>query len=140
MAQRAFDVVVFGATGFTGGLVAEYLARNTKDVRWAIAGRDQGKLEAVKRKLDVPVPILIADARDAASLRALAGQTTAIATTAGPFALHGDELVAACVEAGTHYCDLSGEIQWIARMIERHHEAAKRTGARIVNACGYDSL
>jgi short subunit dehydrogenase-like uncharacterized protein len=140
MAQRAFDVVVFGATGFTGGLVAEYLARHTQGVRWAIAGRDRQKLEAVKQKLGLSVPILIADARDGASLRTLAGQATAIATTAGPFALHGDELVAACVELGTHYCDLSGEMQWIARMIERHHAAAQRSGARIVNACGYDSL
>ncbi len=140
MAARAFDVVVFGATGFTGGLVAEYLARHTAGVRWAIAGRDRAKLEAVKTKLGVDVPVLVADARDAHALRQLAGQTTVVATTTGPFALHGDELVAACVEHGTHYCDLSGETQWIARMIARHHEAARKSGARIVHACGYDSL
>jgi short subunit dehydrogenase-like uncharacterized protein len=140
MAARSFDVIVFGATGFTGGLVADYLARHTTGVRWALGGRDQAKLEAVRAKLGVDVPIVLADARDGRSLRALAEQTKVVATTTGPFALHGDELVAACVERGTHYCDLSGEMQWIARMIERHHAAAQRTGARIVNACGYDSL
>lgn len=146
MEARAFDVVVYGATGFTGGLVAEYLAQNVRGVRWAIAGRDQSKLERVRERLRAhdarldTLPLLIADAQDAAALRRLAGQTKVVATTAGPFALHGSELVAACVERGTHYCDLSGEMQWIARIIARHHGAAQAKGVRIVNACGYDSL
>jgi short subunit dehydrogenase-like uncharacterized protein len=140
MAPRAFDVVVFGATGFTGGLVAQYLARHAGEARWAIAGRDRAKLERVRAKLGREVPILLADAKDPLALRQLAAQTKVVATTAGPFALYGDELVAACVERGTHYCDLSGEMQWIARMIARHHSAAEASGARIVHACGYDSL
>lgn len=140
MATRAFDVVLFGASGFTGSLVAEYLARRLGGARWAIAGRDRAKLERVRERLGVPVEILIADARDGASLRALADKATAVATTAGPFALHGSELVAACVERNTHYCDLTGEMQWIKRMADRHHEAARANGTRIVHSCGYDSL
>ncbi|HEY6878486.1 MAG TPA: saccharopine dehydrogenase NADP-binding domain-containing protein [Polyangiales bacterium] len=140
MTTRAFDVVLFGASGFTGGLVAEYLARRPGGARWAIAGRDRAKLERVRERLGVPVEILIADARDGNALRALADKTTAIATTAGPFALHGSELVAACVERNTHYCDLTGEMQWVKRMADRHHEAARANGTRIVHSCGYDSL
>lgn len=135
---RDFDLVLFGATGFTGRLVADYLQRRAEPgrPRWAIAGRDRGKLEA----LGLTVPILVGDALDPAAVRGIAQRTTAVCTTAGPFARYGSELVAACAEAGTHYCDLTGEVQWMRRMIDAHHERARATGARIVHACGFDSV
>ena len=131
---RAYDVILFGATGFTGRLVADYL--KLQRPRWAIAGRNRGKLEA----LGLGVPIVVADALDPAAMRGLAEQTTAVCTTAGPFARYGSELVAACAEAGTHYADLTGEVQWMRRMIDRHHARARETGARIVHTCGFDSI
>jgi short subunit dehydrogenase-like uncharacterized protein len=133
---REFDLVLFGASGFTGRLVAEHLARSADQPRWAIAGRSRAKLEA----LGLGVQVLVADAHDRPALDALARRTKVICTTAGPYAKHGSELVAACAEAGTHYCDLTGEVQWMRRMIDRHHERARATGARIVHACGFDSI
>ncbi len=133
---RDFDLVLFGATGFTGRLVAEHLARSGDRPRWAIAGRTRGKLE----ELGLGVPVLVADAHDRPALDALARRTKVVCTTAGPYAKHGSELVAACAEAGTHYCDLAGEVQWMRRMIDRHHDRARATGARIVHACGFDSI
>jgi short subunit dehydrogenase-like uncharacterized protein len=143
-----FDVVVWGATGFTGRLVAEYLAqtREAHRAKWALAGRDLGKLEEVRRSLAAQVPscadlpLLKADARDAASLDALVARTRVVCTTVGPYARHGNELVAACVRAGTDYCDLTGEVQWMRRMIDAHHEQARASGARIVHTCGFDSI
>ncbi|MET0340835.1 MAG: saccharopine dehydrogenase NADP-binding domain-containing protein [Polyangiales bacterium] len=146
MAQRPFEVVVFGATGFTGQLVATYLARRYAGLRWAIAGRDRAKLAALRDQLAEIDPalselsLLVADGSDAASVRELAEQTVAIASTAGPFARHGSELVAACVERGTHYCDITGEVQWVQRMIHAHHRAAEAAGVRIVHCCGYDAV
>ena len=148
MSDRPFDVVVFGASGFTGGLVAEYLAANYGvggDLRWAIAGRNRGKLEAVRRSClpDAQVeslPVLIADSGDPDSLSALVRQTRVICTTVGPYARYGTPLVAACVEAGTHYCDLTGEVQWMARLIPQYQDAARTSGARIVHTCGFDSV
>ncbi len=136
MARRDFDLVVFGATGYTGSLVAKYIASHADQPRWAIAGRNAGKLEA----LGLGVPVLIADATDRASLDAVAARTQVVCTTVGPFAKHGDALVAACAEAGTHYCDLTGELQWHYRMIQAHHERATATGAKLVHSCGYDSI
>jgi len=133
---REFDLVLFGATGFTGRLVAEHLARSPEKPRWAIAGRDRGRLEA----LGLGVQALVADAHDRPALDALARRTNVVCTTAGPYAKYGSELVAACAEAGTHYCDLTGEVPWMRRMIDRHHERARATGARIVHACGFDSI
>ena len=133
---RDFDIVVFGATGFTGRLVAEYIAGHPDKPRWAIAGRNQAKLEA----LGLGVPVLIADAHDAAAVAAVARATEVVCTTVGPFAQYGSELLAACAEAGTHYCDLTGEVPWVRRMIDAHHERARATGARIVNSCGFDSV
>ncbi|HEX2685546.1 MAG TPA: saccharopine dehydrogenase NADP-binding domain-containing protein, partial [Kofleriaceae bacterium] len=135
---RDFDVIVFGATGFTGRLVADYLARcaDRDRLRWAIAGRDRDKLAA----LDLGVPILVGDALDPAAMREIAHRTKVVCTTTGPFARYGSELVAACAEAGTHYCDLTGEVPWMRRMIDLHHERARTTGARIVHACGFDSI
>ena len=143
-----FDIVVWGATGFTGRLVAEYLAK-TQDAhraRWALAGRDLGKLEKVRQGLTAiapafsELPLLVADARDAASLDALVPRTRVVCTTVGPYARYGSELVAACVRAGVSYCDLTGEVQWMRRMIDAHHEEAQKTGARIVHTCGFDSI
>ncbi len=150
MTRRSFDVVLWGATGFTGKLVAEYLAKtygtDGQRVRWAIAGRSREKLEAVRRLL-VPydptaakLPILIGKIDDAASMRAIAKQTLALCATAGPFAKYGSPVVDACVAEGTHYCDITGEVQWVKRMIERHHAAAQASGTRIVHCCGYDSI
>jgi short subunit dehydrogenase-like uncharacterized protein len=135
---RELDIVLFGATGFTGRLVAEYLAGAAKrePVRWAIAGRSHGKLAA----LGLGVPIIVADALDTAAMRALAQRTTCVCTTVGPFARYGSELVAACAAAGTHYCDLTGEVPWMRRMIDAHHDRARSTGARIVHTCGFDSI
>lgn len=144
--DRRYDVVVFGATGFTGTLVAEYLLRQygaSGDLRWALAGRSQAKLESVRKGLGeaaAPIDIVIADSNDEAALASVAESTAVVLTTVGPYALYGSKLVAACVEAGTHYCDLTGEPQWIRRMIDQHHERARETGARIVNCCGFDSI
>jgi short subunit dehydrogenase-like uncharacterized protein len=143
-----FDIVVWGATGFTGRLVAEYLARNQEShrARWALAGRDVKKLEEVRRSVATLVPacaelpLLVADAKDAASLDALVTRTRVVCTTVGPYARYGNELVAACARAGTDYCDLTGEVQWMRRMIDAHHEQARSSGARIVHTCGFDSI
>ncbi|HEU0030889.1 MAG TPA: saccharopine dehydrogenase NADP-binding domain-containing protein [Kofleriaceae bacterium] len=138
---RDFDLVVFGATGFTGQLVAQYIAGSAdrpdnNKLRWAIAGRNRGKLEA----LGLGVPVLVADALDPQAVDDIARRTSVVCTTAGPFAKYGSELVAACARNGTHYCDLTGEVQWMRRMIDAHHDRAKQTGARIVHACGFDSI
>jgi short subunit dehydrogenase-like uncharacterized protein len=142
--DREFDVILWGATGFTGRLVAEYLAgRYGGELRWALAGRNRGKLEAVRDGLGPAasgLPVLLADGDDLDSLDALAARTRVICTTVGPYALHGSGLVAACVGRGTHYCDLTGEVHWMRRMIDLHHDAARASGARIVHTCGFDSI
>lgn len=146
MSEREFDVVVYGATGFTGALVAEYLAERygcNGDVRWAIAGRSPDKLSALKDRLGdagAGLATIVADSSDGAALTELATRTRVVLTTVGPYALYGSKLVAACVTAGTHYCDLAGEVQWIRQMVDRHHERASETGARIVHCCGFDSI
>lgn len=147
MSDRKFDVVVWGASGFTGRLVAEYLIRqDLRDLRWALGGRNQQKLEEVRGELArrepraAHVPIVTADANDEASLRALAKSTRVIATTVGPFRKLGPPLVAACAREGTHYCDLTGEPHFVRDMIEAHDEEARGTGARIVHCCGFDSI
>ena len=141
--MKDFDLVLFGATGFTGRLVADYLAtaptREGRSIHWAIAGRNEQKLEAISQQLD-HVPILLADALDPASCRAIAERTRTVCTTVGPYGKYGSALVAACAEAGTHYCDLTGEVNWMREMIDAHHERATETGARIVHACGFDSI
>jgi len=135
---RELDLVVFGATGFTGRLVAEYLAgaAGRESVRWAIAGRNRDKLDA----LGLGVPVIVADALDPPAMQALARRTAVVCTTTGPFARYGNALVAACADAGTHYCDLTGEVPWMRRMIDAHHARARETGARIVHTCGFDSI
>ncbi|MGK5522106.1 saccharopine dehydrogenase family protein [Micromonospora sp. URMC 107] len=145
--QRTYDVVLFGATGFTGGLTAEYLARNAPPgLRWALAGRNPGKLAAVRDRLAAidpalaGLPLLTADVTDAGSLRAVAESARVVATTVGPYVHHGEPLIAACARAGTDYLDITGEPEFVDLMYVRHHAEAERTGARLVHACGFDSV
>jgi short subunit dehydrogenase-like uncharacterized protein len=140
MAEREHDVVVFGATGFTGALTAEYLAGAAGAGRWAIAGRSPDRLERVRERLSADVPIIVADIEDAASMRAMAESTRVVITTVGPYIHYGEPVVAACAAAGTHYVDLTGEPEFVDLMWLRHHEQAERTGARIVHSCGFDSI
>ena len=139
--MRDFDIVVFGATGFTGKLVAQYLARVGQE-RWAIAGRNPEKLRAVLDTLttNTPPEILVGDANDSNALHEIASRTVVVLTTVGPYAKYGDALVEACAAQGTHYCDLTGEVQWMRRTIDAHHEKAQQSGARIVHTCGFDSI
>jgi short subunit dehydrogenase-like uncharacterized protein len=141
------DVVVFGATGFTGGLTAEYLARHAPEgMPWALAGRNREKLEAVRARLTEisdrhgELALLEADAEDAASLRKVAESAKVVITTVGPYIHYGEPLVAACAAAGSDYVDLTGEPEFVDLMWLRHHEEAQRNGARIVHACGFDSI
>jgi short subunit dehydrogenase-like uncharacterized protein len=146
-AARSYDIVVFGATGYTGGLTAEYLARQAPaGTRWALAGRNRDKLEAVRARLAAISPacatldLLPADANDAASLQKVAASTRVIITTVGPYILHGEPLVAACAAAGTDYVDLTGEPEFVDLMWLRYHEQAVTSGARLVHCCGFDSI
>jgi short subunit dehydrogenase-like uncharacterized protein len=143
--KRDFDLIVYGATGYTGHLIAEYLAASSRggdSLSWAIAGRSIDKLEKVCAEIGRPddLPLIKADAADPASLRAMCDRATVIITTVGPYQLHGSKLVAACAATGTAYVDLCGEPVWMRRMIDAHDEEAKRTGARIVFSCGFDSI
>ncbi len=147
MVPRDLDVLVFGATGFSGKLVAQYLARRAGvGVRWGLAGRDRVKLEGVRRELAaidprlVDVPIVQADVGDRASLEAIAQRARVVCTTVGPYRKYGTELVAACARFGTHYCDLTGEVPFMRASIEANHSIAESSGARIVHACGFDSI
>jgi short subunit dehydrogenase-like uncharacterized protein len=145
MSSSKFDIVVYGATGFTGQLVAEYLAAHYKgdaNLKWAMAGRSKEKLASVRDAIGAPAktPLIVADASDAASLQAMIDQTRSVVTTVGPYLLYGNELVAACAASGTDYFDLCGETPWMRRMIDAHEATARRSGARIVFSCGYDSL
>ncbi|EED36321.1 saccharopine dehydrogenase [Luminiphilus syltensis NOR5-1B] len=139
--QRKFDIVLFGATGFTGGLVAEYLSHQDETVSWAIAGRSKEKLETVRNALGLKdLPLIVADSGDPSAMRELADSTRVICTTVGPYALYGSELVKACAEMGTHYCDLCGEVPWMAQLFAPLNAAAQQSGARIVHCCGFDSI
>jgi short subunit dehydrogenase-like uncharacterized protein len=154
---RPLDLVLFGATGFTGQLVADHLAAVATgaavtgvpagaSLRWALSGRDLAKLTAVAERLQrahpaAPAPELHrADAHQRDQLDALARRARVLCSTAGPFARHGSALVAACAEAGTHYCDITGELHWVREMIDAHHERAAASGARLVHCCGFDSI
>lgn len=147
--EREFDIVVWGATGFTGRLVAGYLlGRYGMDgFRWALGGRNEAKLEEVRRELEretgvdaASLPLVLGDSDDAASMQRLAERTRVVCTTVGPYALYGSNLLAACARAGTDYCDLTGEVHWMRRMIDAHHDDAVASGARIVPTCGFDSI
>ena len=142
--NRKYDLVIWGASGFTGRLVAEYLLGKygiNNDLKWAVGGRNTNKLEKVMTEIGAAeIPRITADSLDKASLDAMASQTKVICTTVGPYAKYGDELVASCIENGTDYCDLTGEVQWMRRMIDQHHPNAKAKGVRIVHTCGFDSI
>lgn len=141
--RRDYDVVVYGATSFVGQILCRYLARRHGAIgklRWAIAGRDLAKLEQVARATGADVPRIVADASDRAALDALTASTKVVVSTVGPYALYGSELVGSVVEAGIDYCDLTGEVQWMRRMIDQHQTRAEQTGARVVHACGFDSI
>ena len=140
-----FDLIVFGASGFTGQLVAQYLQSThggSAGLRWALAGRDAEKLARVRQAIGAPasLPLLTADARQPQQLRALVRQARAVITTVGPYALHGEALAVACAEAGTDYVDLCGEPLWMAKMIPQLQAPAAASGARIVFSCGFDSI
>ena len=149
MTQRKFDIIVWGATGFTGKLVAEYLNEaytGNPRLTWAIAGRSKDKCKKVKQELIAlkseakELEIIIADSFDLESLRKMAAQTTVICTTVGPYSEYGHALVEACVEEGTHYCDLTGESHFVRQMIDTHHEKAQTKQLKIVHASGFDSI
>lgn len=147
--KRTFDVIVFGATGFTGELVAEYLAEtypSKKSLKWAIAGRNLSKLESVRARLAKRWPhaadlqLVEAESNNLDSLRAMAKKTKVVCTTVGPYAKYGGPLVKACASEGTDYCDLTGETQFIRQMVDSHQELAVESGAKIVHCCGFDSI
>src|SRR6187399_75857 len=141
MAERDYDIVLFGATGFTGALTAEYLARNAPDgLRWALAGRNRAKLDALSERLGIDVPLLHADVGDEASLRSVAESARVVITTVGPYVAYGEPLVAACAAAGTDYVDLTGEPEFVDRMWLGYHQKALESGARLVHCCGFDSI
>jgi short subunit dehydrogenase-like uncharacterized protein len=145
--KRDYDLVLFGATGFTGGLTAEYLARNAPaKARWALAGRNLAKLEQVRQRLVGIDPklqsmaLIEADSADTAALQSLAASTRVVVTAVGPYAQFGEPLVAACAAAGTDYCDLTGEPEFVDTMWLKYHDLARKTGARLIHCCGFDSI
>ncbi|MEE4304401.1 MAG: saccharopine dehydrogenase NADP-binding domain-containing protein [Wenzhouxiangella sp.] len=146
MSDREFDIVLMGATGFTGRLVAEHLVRRHGvggQLKWALAGRSREKLEKIRIELGetaAGLPLIVADSHDRGSLDEMVSRTRVVCTTVGPYALHGSDLVAACAANGTDYCDLSGEVPWMRRMLDQHADAAAKSGARIVHCCGFDSI
>ncbi|MEM1152980.1 MAG: saccharopine dehydrogenase NADP-binding domain-containing protein [Pseudomonadota bacterium] len=143
--NREIGIVVYGATGYTGKLIAEYLNKQygvDGDVSWAMAGRSQEKLESVRDELAISsaVPLVVADASDPDSVKSMVERASVVVTTVGPYQLYGSELLAACAAAGTDYVDLCGEPTWMAQMIEAHDASAKESGARLVFSCGFDSI
>jgi len=145
MTTKPFDIVVHGATGFTGRLVIEYLLQRYpagSGLRWAMGGRSAAKLAAVRDEVGAPAdtPLVVTDSTNAASLQALMAQTRLVLTTVGPYQLYGNELVAACAAAGVDYVDLCGEPAWMRKMIDAHEASARASGARIVFSCGFDSI
>jgi short subunit dehydrogenase-like uncharacterized protein len=145
MQSSKFDIIVYGATGFTGQLVAEYLAtqyRDDKALKWAMAGRSLDKLAAVRDAIGAPAdtPLIAADSSDPASIRAMVDQTRLMLTTVGPYQLYGADVLAACVASGNAYVDLCGEPLWMHQMIEKHQAEAEKSGARVLFSCGFDSV
>lgn len=143
MTDTKFDIIVYGATSFVGQIITRYMHEQFADgsVKWAIAGRSRNKLHALSDKIGLSgIEMLIADAQDTDALQAMCDQTKVMMSTVGPYALYGDKLVEVCAASGTHYCDLTGEPQWIRKMQLAHEERAKESGARIVHCCGFDSI
>jgi short subunit dehydrogenase-like uncharacterized protein len=145
MPSSKFDIIVYGATGYTGQLTAEYLAAHYKgdsSLKWAMAGRSKDKLASVRDAIGAPadMPLIVADASDPASLKAMVDQTKLVVSTVGPYQLYGSELLALCAAGGTDYLDLCGEPVWMRQMIDAHEATAKSSGARILFSCGFDSV
>ncbi|APE26876.1 saccharopine dehydrogenase family protein [Aurantiacibacter gangjinensis] len=143
MTDTKFDIVLYGATSFVGQIVARYMHEQFSDgsVSWAIAARSKSKMEDVAAEIGMSdIEMIVADARDEAALAAMCARAKVVISTVGPYALYGDTLVKVCAESGTHYCDLTGEPHWIAKMLGQHEAKAKQTGARIVHCCGFDSI
>ncbi len=142
MSERLYDVVLYGASGFVGKQTVQYFARHasSEQVRWAIAGRNRQKLEAVRDEVGTAVDVLVADSQDQSAIAAIVSQTRVLLTTAGPFALYGNALVDACVRFKTHYVDITGETPWIRTLIDRYHAQAAADGTRIIPCCGFDSV
>ena len=147
--SKKFNIVIHGASSFTGQIILEYFLENyppNERLKWAISGRNYEKLNALlkkmisERSLDIKIPIIIADSYDRASIDDLTMSTDVILSTVGPYAKYGSELVLACAKNGTDYCDLAGETQWIQKMINKNQQIAEQTGARIIHACGFDSI
>lgn len=146
MSTPSHDLIVFGATSFVGQILTRYLAEHYGthgSLKWAIAGRSEAKLAELRNSLGLAagkLPLLVADAADEPALRRLCTSTRVVVSTVGPYALYGEPLVRACAATGTDYCDLTGEVQWIRRMIRAYEPAARKSGARIVHCCGFDSI
>lgn len=143
MTDQKFDIIVYGASSFVGQILTRYMHEQFADgsISWAIAGRSQSKLEKLSHDVGLSdIEILLADASDEDALKAMCGRGKVVISTVGPYALYGDTLVKVCAESGTHYCDLTGEPQWIRIMQERYAQAAQETGALIVHCCGFDSI
>lgn len=138
--MKDLDIIVYGATGFTGRLCVDYLAQHKGDFKWAIAGRNGDKLAEVKSQSGAEVEVILADADDDKALAAMTARTKVVLSTAGPFHRYGTKLVAACVENDSHYVDITGENFWVKGLIEAHHEAAAAKGLRIIPSCGFDSI
>ena len=141
--SKDFDIIIWGATGFTGRLVAEYIFKNysSEKLNWAIAGRDKKKLINVRDEIaDENIPIIIADSFDEMSLTKMTQKTKVICSTVGPYSKYGSLLVKSCIKTNTHYCDLAGEAQWIRKIVDTYHQEAKNKKIRIVNSCGFDSI
>jgi short subunit dehydrogenase-like uncharacterized protein len=146
MQTPSHDLTIFGATSFVGQILTRYLAEQFGThgpLQWAIAGRSEARLAALRTSLGLKagkLPLVVADAADGAALHRMCHDTRVVISTVGPYALYGSPLVEACAETGTDYCDLTGEVQWIRRMIDAHEAAARKSGARIVHCCGFDSI
>ena len=140
MMEKKYEIIVYGATGFTGQICCKYLRDNYADLVWAIGGRSKEKLERIKSDFNLNCDVVVADGGDIDSLRTLTGQTKVVLSTAGPFARYGSLLVQACVENETHYTDITGENHWVRGLIEKHHTEAASKGIRIIPSCGYDSI
>ena len=140
--QREFDVIVYGATGFTGRLVAEYISQEHSDIKWAMAGRSAEKLAKVRDLIAAPadIPLIVADSSEEGSIESMAQRAACVITTVGPYQLYGESLVAACAATGTDYVDLCGEPAWMHDIVRNYNAAAAESGARIVLSCGFDSI
>ena len=138
--DKKYEIIVYGATGFTGQICCKYLRDNYSDLVWAMAGRNKDKLEQLKSDFNLDCDVVVADGADLQALRSLASQAKVVLSTAGPFARYGSLLVQACVEEGSHYTDITGENHWVRGLIDKHHAEAASKGIRIIPSCGYDSI